>query len=195
MVPLNSPFHQCHWCCSIWVHEDFNVVSIPKLLHSIWVQSGVHFCVCDTESWRKRGWVFFLLFCGNNLLMAFDSAPYELKAFSKRHNIYGYNHNELWQSNICKSFTVFTHICIFHAYTLRHVLHKWIHPFNIFCWLHRKLHATNGYIIMIMTSYYRMNVKKCCTRKETLPVTANALPSIYIHDFFLILYIPKKCSK
>lgn len=28
------------------------------------------------------------------------------KTFSKRHSIYGYNHNELWQCNICKSFTV-----------------------------------------------------------------------------------------
>lgn len=80
---------------------------------------------------------------------------------------------------------------ILHTNTLTHAntyierLHKWIHPFNIFRWLHRKLHATNGCIIMIMTSYYRMNVKK---RNFTVKTMASS--SIYIR--FLIPYIQEK---
>lgn len=68
-----TPFCHCHWCCSIWVHGDFNVVSIPKLLHSICSVLCAFLCdreifVCMKERERQRE--FF--HCANNLLMAFD---------------------------------------------------------------------------------------------------------------------------
>lgn len=110
MVSLNSPF--CHWWCSIWLHGDFNVVSILKLLHSIC--SAVF-----TVTKNKRKNVKDIFFTMRIIyVMAFECTVW-MEVFSKR-QIFMDTSIEwtLTKSNFSKSFSQYSHS------------HAWLHKYK-----------------------------------------------------------------